>query len=366
VFVTRLLCLLTLAAAAVACQKSAPAQAASTAASAKPAATAAPATAGATPTPAASPGAPGPVAPPAPEVKPVPALLPDTVARVNGDAITKAEFEGAVHEVEGQEGRAVPPDQRDRVLRGVLDNMVAFRLLSQEAQQRHVVVSDADIEAQLGAMKKQFPTEQAFQEALKAQHMTVEKLHDTARSNLVVRKLIQDEVMSKIEIKPSDISAFYEKNPAKFQQPEAVHAAHILVIVPPTADAATKASLKARAMEALAAAKSGKDFGALARQYSQDGSAQHGGDLGFFPKGQMVPAFEQVAFSLKPGQISDLVETQFGYHIIKVIEKRPGGTVPFAQAAPQIQQFLESQAQAEKGKAYVDALRAKGKVEILI
>ena len=73
-------------------------------------------------------------------------------------------------------------------------------------------------------MKKQFPTEQAFQQALKAQHMTVEKLRDTARSNLVVRKLLQDEVMSKIEIKPSDISAFYEKNPDKFQQPEAVHA----------------------------------------------------------------------------------------------------------------------------------------------
>jgi peptidyl-prolyl cis-trans isomerase C len=288
------------------------------------------------------------------------------VARVNGEAITKGEFEGAIHEVEGQEGRPVPADQRDRVLRGVLDNMVAFKLLSQEAHQRHVAVPDADIETQIAGMKKQFPTEQAFQQALKAQHMTVEKLRDTARSNLVVRKLLQDEVMSKIEIKPSDISAFYEKNPDKFQQPEAVHAAHILVIVPPEADATAKAALKARAMEALQAARSGKDFAALARQYSQDGSAQHGGDLGFFPKGQMVPAFEKVAFSLKPGEISDLVETQFGYHIIKVIEKRQGGTVPFAQAAPQIQQFLESQAQSDKGKAYVEALKAKARVEILI
>jgi len=362
--VTRLLCLLTLAAVAVGCQKSAP----TPAASAKPAAATSAATGAAPATvPAAAPATPGaPAPPPAPEFKPVAAVLPETVARVNGDAITKAEFEGAVHEVESQEGRPVPADQRDRVLRGVLDNMIAFRLLTQEARQRHVVVSDADIDTQLAGMKKQFPTEQAFQQALKAQHMTPEKLRDTARSNLVVRKLLQDEVMSKIEIKPSDISAFYEKNPDKFQQPEAVHAAHILVIVPAEADAAAKAALKARATEALKAAKSGKDFAALARQYSQDASAQHGGDLGFFPKGQMVPAFEQVAFSLKPGEISDLVETQFGYHIIKVIEKRQGGTVPFAQAAPQIQQFLESQAQSDKGTAYVEALRARGKVEILI
>jgi peptidyl-prolyl cis-trans isomerase C len=362
VFVTRLLCLLTLAAVAVGCQKSAPTQAAS----AKPAAATTPAAA-APSVPAAAgatPGAPAP--PPAPPLKPVAAVLPETCARVNGEAISKTEFEGAIQEVESQEGRPVPADQRDRVLRGVLDNMVAFKLLSQEARQHHVVVSDAEIDAQIAGMKKQFPTEQAFQQTLKAQHMTVEKLRDTARSNLVVRKLLQDEVMSKIEIKPSDISAFYEKNPDKFQQPEAVHAAHILVIVPAESDAAAKAALKARAMEALQAARAGKDFGALARQYSQDGSAQHGGDLGFFPKGQMVPAFEKVAFSLKPGEISDLVETQFGYHIIKVIEKRPGGTVPFAQAAPQIQQFLESQAQSDKGKAYVESLRAKSKVEILI
>jgi peptidyl-prolyl cis-trans isomerase C len=355
-----------LAAAAVGCQKSAQ----TPAASAKPAATTAPAAAGnatATPAAATAPASPGvPAAPPAPEFKPVAAVLPETVCRVNGDAISKADFEGAIKEVEQQEGRPVPPDQRDRVLRGVLDNMIAFKLLSQEARQHHVVVSDAEIEAQIAGMKKQFPSEQAFQQALKAQHMTVEKLRETARSNLAVRKLLQDEVMSKIEIKPSDISAFYEKNPDKFQQPESVHAAHILIIVPPEADAAAKAALKARATEALTAAKSGKDFAALAKQYSQDGSAQRGGDLGFFPKGQMVPAFEKVAFSLKPGEISDLVETQFGYHIIKVIEKRPGGTVPFAQAAPQIQQFLESQAQSDRGKAYVESLKAKSKVEILI
>jgi peptidyl-prolyl cis-trans isomerase C len=296
----------------------------------------------------------------------VPALLPETIAKVNGDAISKLEFEAAIHSIEARERRPVPPDQRDRVLRSVLDDMVAYRLLRQEARQRQIAVTDADLDARLATMKKQFGTEQAFQQALKAQNMTVAKLRDDARSDLMVNKLLQDEVLSKIQIKPSDISAFYEKNPDKFQQPETLHAAHILVIVPPGSDDKAKAALKAKATEALKAAKAGKDFGALARQYSQDASAQHGGDLGFFPRGQMVPAFEQAAFALKPGEVSDLVETQFGFHIIKAIERRPGGTVPFAQVATKIEEFLQAQAQSNQGKAYVASLKARGKVEILI
>jgi peptidyl-prolyl cis-trans isomerase C len=214
-------------------------------------------------------------------------------------------------------------------------------------------------------MRKQFPNEQAFEQALNAQHMTLAKLREDARANMMIQKLLQGEI-AKIEIKPSDISTFYEKNPDKFQQPETVHAAHILVIVPQGSDEKAKAALKAKALEALKAARSGQDFATLARKYSDDGSAQHGGDLGFFPRGQMVPAFEQAAFALKPGEISDLVETPFGFHIIKMIERRPGGTVPFAQVAPKIQEYLENQAQSEKAKAFVDTLKAKGKIEIYI
>jgi peptidyl-prolyl cis-trans isomerase C len=366
VFVTKVFCLLTLAAVAAGCQKAASSAASSAATSAHPVASAAASSQppGASPAATGAPGAPTP--PPAPAIRPVPAVLPETVAKVNGDVISKLELEAAVHSVEAREGRPVPPDQRDRVLRGVLDDMVAYRLLRQEARQRQIPVTEADLDARLATMKKQFGTEQAFLQALKSQNMTVEKLRADARSDLMVNKLLQDEVVSKIQVKPSDISAFYEKNPDKFQQPETVRAAHILVIVPQGSDEKTKAAMKARAMEALRAAKAGKDFGALARQYSQDGSAQHGGDLGFFPRGQMVPAFEQVAFALKPGEISDLVETQFGFHIIKSIDMRPGGTVPFAQVAPKIQEFLENQAQSDKGKAYVESLRARGKVEILI
>ena len=349
----RLCALLLVAAALSGCKKAG--QASTTSASATPAAT---------PSGPASPV--GPAAPPAAPRPPVPAVLPETCATVNGVNIAKTELESAIRSIEARNHAPVPVEKRDEVFRGVLDDLVSYTLLKQEALQRHVVVTDAEIEARLGELRKQFGNNAAFEKALTEQKMTVEKLRDNARTDLLVNKLLEQEVVSKVSVKPADVSAFYEKNPDKFKQPDAVRASHILIIVPPEADAKAKAALKARAEEALKAAKSGQDFGTLAKQYSQDGSASRGGDLGFFPRGQMVPEFDKAAFSMQPGEISSLVQTQFGYHIIKVTERRNGGVVPFAQAAAQIQQFLEQQAQQDGGRAFVASLKAKGKVTIFI
>jgi peptidyl-prolyl cis-trans isomerase C len=344
--VKQLTCSILLAAAALGCQKLAPA--ANQTAAAKPA--------------AATPPAPATSEKP----KPVPAVLPETLANVNGETIGKAEFESAIRGVESNAGQPVPAGKRDEIYRGVLDNLVALRILRQEVKDRHMIVSDAEIDARLRELRTQFPSEAVFQQALKAQRMTPDKLREDARADLLVNRLLESEVNAKVVVKPTDVSAFYEKNPDKFQQVEAARASHILVIVPPEADAKTRAALKARAETALKAAKAGQDFGKLARQYSQDASAQRGGDLGFFPRGQMVPAFEKAAFALQPGQVSDLVETQFGYHIIKLTEHRPARTVPFPEVAGKIQQFLEQEQRQTMSKAFVDSLKAKRKVEIFI
>ena len=348
--VKQLICSVLLAAAAVGCQKPAPS---SSSAAAKPSTAPAPA---------------GAVLPAAPaKAKPVPAVLPDPIATVNGERISKADLEVAIRGLEQQNGgRSIPPERRDEIYRGVLDNLVSLRVLRQEVTARHMTASDADIASRINEVRKQFPTEAAFKQAMALQQLSPEKLRDDARMDLLVNRLLENEVTAKLSVKPGDVSEFYEKNPDKFKQSESVRASHILIIVPQGADAATKAAARARAEEALKAARSGKDFAVLARQYSQDGSAQRGGDLGFVVRGQTAPAFENAAFALQVGQISDVVESPFGFHVIKLIERRPGRAVPFPEAAAQIQQYLEQQQRQSLGKAFVDGLKAKGKVEIFI
>ena len=337
----KLVCPLLLAALAVACQK--------------PASTPAPATA-----PAAD------AKPTPPPAKPIPAVLPDVVADCNGDTIPKAEFEGAVRTVEQRNGGPIPTEKRAEVYRDVLDNLVAIRLLKQEVKLRSMTVADAEVDSRIAAFKQQAGTEANFKAALQAQQITEAKLREDARADLLVSKLLDQEVNQKILVKPTDIATFYEKNPDRFQQGETMRASHILVLVPAEANQQARTALRGRAEAALKAAKAGQDFAKLARQYSQDSSAQRGGDLGFFPKGQMVPAFDQAAFALAPGQISELVETQFGFHIIKATERRPARVVPFVEVAGQIQEFLENEQRQEKGKALVNQLKAKGKVQIFI
>ena len=352
-------CVAVLLAAVTACQKP-PAPSVSTAA-----ATRAKTPAAAAPAPAAP--APAPAAPtPAPAPRPVAAELPAVIARVNGEEIGRAEFEQTVKNVELRAGRPVPAEQRDQVFRGVLDDMIAMRLLKQEVLRRQLTATEAELAAAVKQLRQQFASEAAFSQALKAQKMTLDKLRVETRTQLLVSKMLDKEIGSQVAVKPADVSAFYEKNPERFQQPEAIHASHVLITVPQGADAATKAAARAKAEDVLKQARAGADFAKLARTYSNDASAPRGGDLGFFPKGQMVPAFEAAVFALAPNEISDVVETPFGFHVIKMLEKRTAQSVPFGQAAPQIEQYLRQEQQQAKTRAFVQQLRAKGNVQVFI
>ena len=302
-----------------------------------------------------------------PAAKAVPAQLPEVVARVNGEAINGAELESAVKGLEGRAGGPVPADQRDRVYRGVLDDMIGYRLLIQESKTRKIAVPDADVEAQIAQIRSQFPSQQQFEQALAAQKLTLEAVRADARNEIGVEKLVEGEIAAKIAVKPEAVSDFYKNNQDKFQQGPRVRASHILIQVPQGADAATKAAARTKAEGILKDLKGGKDFAAAAKENSQDpGSAVNGGDLGFFEQGQMVPPFEQAAFALKPGQMSEIVESQFGFHIIKVAERQDTRVVPLEEAKTQIEQYLQQQTRQTETQAFVAALKAKAKIEILI
>lgn len=310
------------------------------------------------------PGAPGaPVAPTPP--KPVPAQLPDVIARVNGEDVKKADFERMIKTIEGRAGQPIPPDRRDEILRGALDQLITYTLLSQESKNRGLKIEAAEIDAKMAQLKAQFPTQDAFEKALKDRGMTVESLRKDAQVDLSVTKLMDAEVATMPGPSDADGQDFYTKNPDKFKEDESVRASHILIKVDEKADPAAKKKARAQIDAVLKQVKAGGDFAKLAQQHSDDGSASQGGDLNYFTKGQMVGPFDKVAFELKPGQVSDVVTTQFGYHIIKVIDHKIGRTIPFEEAQAKIKEFLAGQKKQQHADSFIEGLKKKSKIEVL-
>jgi len=314
---------------------------------------------------AAQPPAAGPGEAQAP-VKPVPQQLPDVVARVNGEDVKKADFERMIKTIEARAGQPMPPERRDEIMRGALDQLVIYTLLSQESKARQIKIDESEIDQKVQQLRGQFPTQQAFDAALKERGLTLDALKHDARVDLSVTKLMDAEMGGEATATDAEAKEFYAKNPDKFQQPETVRASHILVRVDEKADAAARKKARAEIDSVLKQAKSGADFAKLAQEHSQDGSAAQGGDLNYFPRGQMVPEFDKVAFELKPGQISGVVQTQFGYHIIKVTDRKPARTVPYEEASAQIKQFLTEQKKQQHADTFIAGLKKKSKIEVLI
>jgi peptidyl-prolyl cis-trans isomerase C len=307
-----------------------------------------------------------PTAPPE-AVAPVPDVLPGVVARVNGEDVTGADLDQAVARIEAQIGGPLPPEERSHVVREILDQLIAFRLLTQAADTSGITIPESDLDAQLALARNQFPSEEAFETALAAQGTTLEAFRAETRRQLLVEQLVSQEIAGDLAVTPEQITAFYQENPDEFRVGAQVRARHILIGVPEAGTAETRAASRARAEEVLADLQAGGDFEALAREHSDDpGSAVAGGDLGYFGQGDMVPTFDEAAFSLAPGETSGLVESQFGFHIIRVVDRQAARMLPLDDVRPQLEQFLQGQNQQTATQAYIDALRAQGNVEILI
>jgi peptidyl-prolyl cis-trans isomerase C len=203
--------------------------------------------------------------------------------------------------------------------------------------------------------------------AIAADGSSLDKLQQQTRTSLLVSKVLEAEIGPRISVQPKDIDAFYQQNLDRFKEGETVHASHILIGIPQKADAAQNQEARAQTEALLKQIRAGTDFAQLARTRSQDtSSAARGGDLGFFAMGQMDPTFEKAAFALKPGEVSPIVETPYGFHIIKLHERRPARTIPLTEVRAQIGQHLTDLQRDELTVAFVEQLKDKGKVEIFV
>jgi peptidyl-prolyl cis-trans isomerase C len=249
----------------------------------------------------------------------------------------------------------------------LLDQLIGFKLLAQESAARKATVTDAELEKRLDQIRSQFPSEEVFQQQLKQRQLTLEKLRSDTRANMQITAMLEAELGVQTAVTPEQVNDFYVKNPAAFQQGERVKASHILIRVQANAEAAEREKALAKATAILADVKAGKDFAALAKEHSDDpGSKASGGDLGYFQRGQMVPPFEQAAFALKPGEISDVVTTQFGYHVIKLTERKDASTVPFEQVKPRVVDYLTNEKKQQRVNAFIEEAKKRAKIEVLV
>jgi peptidyl-prolyl cis-trans isomerase C len=271
-----------------------------------------------------------------------------------------------IHTLEARAGQQIPAERRDEILRGALDQLVVYTLLSQESRNRGIKVEETEIDEKVHQLRTRFPTQEAFTKALADRGLTMDGLKHDARVDISVTKLMNAEMATDPAPTEEDAKSFYDKNPDRFKQGEKVRASHILIKVDQKAPPAAKQKARAEIDAVLKQAKAGGDFAKLAQEHSQDGSAAQGGDLNYFTREQMVPAFAKVAFELKPGEISDVVETQFGYHIIKVVDHQEARTVPYEQVNAQIKQFLGNQKKQQHADTFIDSLKKKSKIEVLI
>jgi peptidyl-prolyl cis-trans isomerase C len=346
--------LIALTCAASACRKPPAAENTNTAQTGQPAASPA------SGQPAAAQAAPA-AKPPEPP-KPVPETIPPVVARVNGREIPRTEFDRLVKQMEIQAGQPVPKERRNEIYRAIIDQLVTYTALVDESRARDIKVTDAEAkqvsDARIAELRKQIPDPKAFNKALAERNMTLDRLRADIRKDIAISKMMEAELAGAPVITDAEIKEFYEKNPDQFS---GVRASHIL-IRPDGFDEASKKKAREATEDVLKQARSGADFAELARKHSSDGSAQQGGDLGFFTKGSMVPEFSKAAFALQPGQISDVVETQFGYHIIKVAERKD---IPMAEATEKIRQFLTEKHRDDRQQAFVAQVKGKSKIEVL-
>jgi peptidyl-prolyl cis-trans isomerase C len=285
-------------------------------------------------------------------------------ARVNGKEIA-AKMVVSIVEPALQAGR-VPPDQRAAAYRQALDQLVMRELVMQEAQARRIAPDEAAVEREYKQARGQFKTPQEWARFLSSSGFDETGFRTELRSRHMVDAFVRQETekQSPAAVSEADAKAFYDQNPTLFDSGERVRASHILLRVPEGAAPDVRKAKRAQAEAALARVRKGDDFAAVAREVSEDpGSGPRGGDLGPFGKGQMVPPFEQAAFALQTGQVSGLVESPFGYHIIKVHERMPASKVPFETVKGRIREHL---AQTQRDKAVndlVQGLRAKAKIE---
>ncbi len=296
-----------------------------------------------------------------------PADTVQTAARVNQSVISEARVQEELKRAKQQimqKGQPVPEDQASRLRMLVLDRLISQELLYQASQQEKVNVAKQEVDEEFNQLKSRFPDARQFELALAMMNLNPQTLRDRLERGMAIRKFVEEHVTKDITVSDEESKAFYEEHQEDFRHPEQVRASHILVKAAPDAPEAQKTKAHEEIQQARERLKD-EAFADVAADVSDCPSSEKGGDLGYFQEGQMVKPFSETAFALEKGAVSDIVTTKFGYHLIKVTDKRAAGLSPYPDVKEDIQGHLKNSRSGEAVEARVKALREKADIEIV-
>lgn len=286
------------------------------------------------------------------------------VVEVDGDKLTYGEAMANVKRMLRSQG--APADQVEMIagqiapqaFPNMAEQFVVTSLLKAEAARRGFKATEADIDEAISNAVSRLPAGMEFADVLERMGMTMAEARKDIAEGLPVNKLVED-VFKEVEVAEEAIAAFYADNARFFEVPEQVEASHILITV-------TNDEQKAEARAKIDAIRerlvAGEDFAKLASENSDCPSAKQGGNLGYFGHGQMVPPFEKAAFALATNEISEVVETSFGFHVIKVTDKKEASKKPLEEVRDDIEKHLRNEKGGDLMEKFIAELRAKAKI----
>jgi len=304
----------------------------------------------------------------------------DIAVTINGIEIPESEIDKLVKpqlEMIARQSAQLPPtfaEQYEKQLREqAIEQTIRRHLLDEKIKEANITITDEEVMStieEIAASQEEPLSLEEFKKKMAEYGQRFDEIKEQIREGLARNKFMQAHWAGKINVTEEDAQKYYQENPEQFQTPEQVRASHILIKpkfidpnVDPNADPnEAKAKARAKAEDLLKQIKDGADFAELAKAHSDCPSAPKGGDLGFFPRGQTTPAFENAAFELEIGQNSDIVETEYGYHIIKVTDHKDADTTSFEQAKDDIIKQLTQEKQTEIAEDYIESLKAEANI----
>ena len=248
----------------------------------------------------------------------------------------------------------------------ILENLIDAEILYQQSQKEGVKVDDQSINKQIETIKKRFSDEVAYKKALEGMDVSEKEIRAKIRRGLAIKQLLDTNVLQKIAVTEEESKKFYNNNPNLFKQTEQIKASHILIKVAPDAEESKKIQARKKIEAVQKKVRQGEDFGLLAKTSSEGPTAQRKGDLGYFGRGRMVKPFEDAVFALNVGEVSEIVETQFGYHLIKVIDKKPPRTIPYKEVQQKLEQHLKNEKEKTEIQGYIENLKKSATIKRFI